>query len=168
MTGPKPAWRDDVSPEFSGVAHVWPVTIATTDDPRAETTIGTWLIFAPSAHPFWSWHVMFMMALREHPGVPPAKLQFPGAAYEVLVLALDPDKPVPDPRATTPGAVAHMLPPDAAVQIIDPGGDDRAREILRAVAQAVAGGTLIPDSDYAEFWRESLTATAEHFAEGRH
>lgn len=164
-------WIDeDVPPTFEGAAgKVW--TFAPPppdDDPRHATTIGdAYLIFAPGAHPLWSWHVLMGVALREVPGVSPPVLQYPDAEYEVMVWALDPGHPAPDPRHWPLPGLQLLQPADAVVQF-DGTGDDGAAELLKLCAEACAVGILIPDSDHRESWSRTVAATADHYRPGGH
>lgn len=170
MAEPKPSWLDEVAPDMVGAAaKVW--TFAPpppSDDPRHATTIGdSYLIFAPAAHPFWAWHVLMGVALRDTPGVEPAKRQYPEAEYELLVLALDPARPTPDPRVWPLPGLPMLQPPDAVVQFHGT-GDENAATLLKLCARAVADGVLVPDSDHRGNWVRTVTASAEHFHPGGH
>lgn len=166
------AWIDDgVAPVFEGFAgKVWAFAPPVPDgDPRHETMIGaSYLIFAPQAHPLWSWHVMMGVALRDVPGVPEAHRHYAEAEYEMMIWALDPNHPPPDPRAwPLPGGLHLLNPPDAVVQFHGT-GDDGAAQVLELCAHAVADGVLVPDSDHAGAWLRTVKATAEHFQPGGH
>ena len=168
------AWIDEgVEPRYDGVGgKVWAFAPppADDDDPRRACTIGDLhLLYAPAAHPLWAWHVLMAVALRDVPGVPPAIKRYPEAEYEVMVLALHPDHPPPDPRKWPMGTgnLNAMEPADAVVQFHDT-GDDGAAELVELCASAVANGVLIPDSDHAESWRRSIKLTADHIRFGGH
>ncbi len=166
-----PAWLQDVQPTFEGPAgKVWTFAPPPADgDPRHATTIGqSYLAFAPQAHPLWSWHALMAVALRDVPGLPPAIRHYDGAEYELMVWALDPQHPAPDPRAWPLPGNLHMLQPADAVVQFHGTGDDGAAELTRLCAEAVAAGVLVPDSDHRESWRRIVEATAEHFQAGGH
>lgn len=165
----KPAWIDEVAPTFHGpAARVWKVTAPIPQgEPRADMHLGAYLIYAPAAHPFWAWHVMAGIALRDAPGLPPAHRHYPEAEYELLVLALSPDHSPADPRTAMVGEYKAMTPPDAVAQWHGT-DDEQARELIETCAKAVADGVLIPDSDFAQSWKATVTATAEHYQPGGH
>ena len=159
-------WLSQVEAEFSGSGGIcWRFADpdGETDDPRIATTIlPLYLIYAPAAHPLWAWHLILCVSLADTPGVPPANRRYPEAEYELLVLALDPTEPVPDPQHWPfPRRVKALHPPDALVQFHGT-GNDGASELVTLAARAVAEGTLVPDSDHAEAWRRSIKLTAEH------
>lgn len=109
------------------------------------------------------------LALRDTPGVPTANRSFPGAEYELLVLALDPGEPIPSPVEAMVGKWATLSPPDQVHQLPGlPDGDATMRELLELAALAVVDGRLIPDQDHREHWREAMRSTVEHFTEGGH
>lgn len=129
--------------------------------------IASYLIFAPLAHPLWSWHVLSVVHLRETPELgPPRHVAFPGATHEVLVLALDPRKDAQlDPD--DPMTWKFLVPPDVVHQVILE-DDDAAATLADQVARAVASGDLIPDSDWRSLWVAALDLTAEHSRLGGH
>ena len=172
MTPPKPAWTNEVAPTFEGVAgQVWEFAPpADSDDPRLATTIpGSYLIYAPAAHPFWAWHTLVGVNLTvELPGVEPPQRQYPEAEYELMEWALHPDTPPPDPRQSpTIGDMVLMEPPDI-VQQFHGTGDEGAAELLSLCARACSTGLLVPDSDYRGLWEKTVKATAEHYQPGGH
>src|SRR6266516_305077 len=152
----KTKWtKENVPPLYEGLGgKVWEFAAPSpdTDDPRMACAIGrAYLIFAPQAHPFWSWHALLGVALRDVPGVPPAHRKYPEAEYELMVWAIDPERTPPDPREYIFGDAQRkpgmfLQPPDVIVQFHGT-GDDGAAEVLRLCARAVADGVLVPDSD---------------------
>jgi hypothetical protein len=166
-------WVDEAEPAYAGAAgKVWRFsTEGQPDDPRQLSSVGaSWLIFAPGAHLFWSWHVLMAVALRDVPGLPPAKKRYPAAEYELLVMALNPEAPPPDPRRwPRPGELSILDPPDVVVQFDEvPGGDEGVAQLLELVAQSCTDGRLIPDSDWRSAWERAIPATLQHVREGRH
>lgn len=170
MSTAMPAWTQQVPATFEGLAgKVWEVTgQPPADDPRVDAKIGSpYVIFAPGAHPLWSWHLMVAIALRDLPGVPPSTRHYPEAQYELVVLALHPDHEAPDPRHWPLPGVKHLEPPDVVTQFHGV-TDEQAAEILVLCAQACADGILIPDEDHRATWHTTVGATVEHYQPGGH
>lgn len=154
----------------AGRAWRWQVTDEERSRPDAVATLDQWLLLAPGAHPWWAWHVMAGVDLAPHDGLPPAHKRYPEAQYELLVLALDPDQPVPQPLGLPRAGELHCLvPPDVVVQFHNvPGGREQARRLVELCALACVDGRLIPDSDHQGSWDRSLATTLQHAREGRH
>jgi hypothetical protein len=170
-------WLADAPPLYEGAfGKAWKFPMPD-DDPdwrRAVNLDANFLIFAPGAHPMWSWHILMAISLRDVDGQPPAHKRYPEATHELMVYALDPGHPVPDPRAWqlppddgAPRPLQLLQPPDAVVQFhVD---DDRhATEIVALAAEACTKGLLVPDSDHRGMWDRSITATAQHYRDGVH
>lgn len=165
LASPHPEF--DREPEWANLARVW-----RSRDPRIDgdhPTIAAYVVFAPLAHPWWSWHTMSIVHLRPWPGdpvKPDADLRDPTMTHEVMVLAIDPqhqDKLALDDADTW----KFLLPPDVVVQVSLP-DDAAAGKMMELVARAVADGMLVPDSDYRERWDRTLANTAEHVRLGGH
>lgn len=139
-------------------AWLWECVVDNGDP--APSALATYLIFAPGAHPLWSWHLMSIIHLRPTEKHGEAHIQFPGATHEVLVIALklDPD----DFRTWRP-----LMPSDVCHQVMLP-SDEEAVLFVAQIARAVSEGMLIPDSDWRERWAGILNRTAEHSRLGGH
>lgn len=139
---------------------------------NASEGIATWLLFAPHAHPMWSYHILYAIRLREVPGMPQLFLEFPEANHEIGVLALDPEgqpyssAQIEDSMRTSGYSLPYLTPPDAVVQLDCT--DDEARKLSAAAAWGVTCGHLIPDSDGASGWLPALLDTLEHLRTGGH
>lgn len=120
--------------------------------------LGGFLLYAPKAHPLWSWHTLSLISLADFPGYRPAKRFDPCMTHELLVEAIDPKR---EPT-TVAGPHTVMRPPDVLLQFSTPprGGwgqpDEFARYVLQSVAQGVARGTLPPDSDFERLWKATV------------
>lgn len=152
------------TPDLQGHALAWKVAdIRSTKD--QEACLGTWLVYAPWAHPFWHTWAMSVVHLRDIPGVPPAHKKYPEAEYELLIAALDPNKG-PDPDHPENG-FAFLHPIDVVEQFH--GISDRdATRLLESAVRAIVAGTISPDSDYRSVWRDSVKGTVEHYRSGVH
>ena len=158
-------------PTFEGPAgRAWEVT-RPTQSPEAWTgNIIQFQVNRPGAHPFWSWWVLSVVHLRDIPNVRPAHKNYPEAEYELLIVALDPEKPMPEPTPDqeTPGVTyAFLTPVDVAYQFHGL-TDDQAAELGRMAARTIVNGHLSPDQDYRQAWRATLAGTVEHLALGGH
>lgn len=153
-------------PDIAGsAAALW---LCGEDDPgKMRASLGAYLVCAPQAHPFWSWHVLSIIHLRETPELGPAnRVDFPGATHEVLSVALSPDYDAgldPDDISTW-----VMLRPEDVVHQVMLADDEQASELLGLAAKAVAEGMLIPDSDWQTTWERILNRTCEHIRLGDH
>lgn len=177
MLAERPAWLDEAEPDFTGpFGRAWKFPLpADSDDWRIAVSLdANYLIHAPAAHPFWAWHVLMAVALRDVPGQPPAVKRSPDMTHELMVFALDPEFPAPDPRVWPmppdngePRPLQMLQPADAVVQFhVD--SDRHATEIVRLAAKACTDGVLVPDSDHRAAWDRTIATTAQHYREGRH
>lgn len=110
-----------------------------------HATIGNWMIHAPWMHPFWSWHYLSLVHLRELDGVSPPNMQFPEATHEFLVLALNPEHE-PDW-----GKLYYLTPPSITQQFIAE-NDAQALEWIELILPQIAEGELSVDSDFRSTW----------------
>lgn len=144
------------------------------DVPNVETNIDSYLICVPGSHPFWWWYMVAMIDLREHVDTPSPHKQFPTAEYEIQVVALNPEHPVPEPEGNpfqdpANPLVKLMQPSDQVLQIGPfPKGDDDAREMLRLIIKACVDGYLVPDQDHRQRWAYVVGNTYEHMTTGGH
>ena len=141
-------------------------------------TLGAWFIDSPASSPFWSCYLLALVHLRPIEGARPPQLQYPGAEYELLLVALNPDaKPVADDVETW----AYMSPPNVCVQF-DSVTDAQAIELLGVIAQACLDGFLPLESDlldienqktyrpvaHEEIWNRTVRDTADHYIDPTH
>jgi len=153
------------SPTFRGPNGVaWEVPLPEHETSHAQ--LCQWLIFAPGAHPLWRYHVIVVVHLREMNGQQ-AKLAFPGASHELMVLAVDPDAEDTIEPEEPETQVPWLMPPDAVVQFIV-ANDEQARRVARFAAEACTRGLIVPDSDHLRSWQEGIAGTAEHVRLGGH
>lgn len=131
--------------------------------PAGKAALAGWFLEIPQAHPFWTKYLLGVCHLRDIPGAPPAKKQYPEAEYELMVLALNPEsKPSPDDLST----LKPLLPPNVVVQFHGV-TDEQAKEIARLAARACVDGVLwVEPSDLTgmrEKWSRTIRETAEHY-----
>jgi hypothetical protein len=108
--------------------------------------LGTWIIHAPWAHPFWQYYALSLVHLRQIEGMPPAKIMLPGAIHEIFLFALDP---------------AHMPEIDKMPHLLHPANfgaqwiaenDEQAIKHVMGVVQEICDGLLSPDTDFKREW----------------
>lgn len=142
------------------------------DIPEAAETVCSWLLTAPMAHPAWSQYNLAVVRLREMPGWPPPKRQFPGATHEFLVVALDPEQgpyTAENMKRFIDGEQAGRLPYLTPVNIAHQieGTDEEARRLAVYAAWGVTVGALWPETADAPSrirgeWKSSLVKTLAH------
>lgn len=123
------------------------------DDPRNAVSLPTRIVSAAYAHPMWTHYLVLGVALRDVPGVPPAKINMPGATHEVLVFAIDPGK-----RLAIDAMPALLQPVNFAGQFVEADDSAAAARIEQAVRDVIAG-TLNPDTDFRAQWIERFSAS---------
>lgn len=168
---------------MTGTAHVGPHGTAVeldinTDLPGADTTV-TWWLLTGTWHPLWPQFVISVVNLRDLPDRPPAKLHFPGATHELLVVALNPgDQRTPtrhNPATLTAGglrAVGGFLQPVDAVHQFT-ATDKEMTELADLAARACVDGILTPSTDDArtrlrEAWLSACVRTLAHIRGEEH
>lgn len=118
-----------------------------------DFTLSTWLIEGPF-HLMWSQWMCSLVHLRgEHQGKP-ARLQFPEATHELVILAQHPDHPLT--RDSTPDSLRPMTPIDVAQQF-RAADDAAALKRIEGLLDMVRNGRLSPDQDFRSVWRQLLT-----------
>jgi hypothetical protein len=154
-------------PDLQGpMGRAWKLAIQTQHVDQMAT-LSFWLIDAPHSHPFWPWHVLALVHLRDIEGQSkPAHKRYPEAEYELLILAIDPEVCPPDPDDYDGGFT--LSPPDVMEQFDVKGSDHDAIRIVEASVRAIVNGHISPDQDYRSTWAGMLKATADHFKSGAH
>lgn len=142
-------------PDLDGaVAKAWNVQSG-----EHPTSLAAWFVNGPF-HPMWSWWAIALVRLRDVPGMPPAKRNYPEAEYEFIIMSVHPDHP-PDPD--NPKHVEYLEPIDVVEQFHGVTERDAVR-IVEACVKAIVDGRMSPDSD----WTAALQATVEHYRSGAH
>lgn len=158
------------APDLEGYGRAWKVECPDALAHQREAACGQWLVHAPHGHPWWPWYAVQAVHLRPLEGQPPAALQFPGASHELLVVALDPDKPLPEVKRwgspDTP-PMCHLEPVDQCVQFIV-ADDDQARQVCELVVRHIVLDGQSPDQDFRAYWASGIANTAEHVRLGGH
>jgi hypothetical protein len=131
--------------------------------PEHNATVACWFVTARGQATAWWDFIVFVIHLRGIPGVPPAKLTFPGAQYEVGVIALDPTtQPRPDSLETW----RYLSPPNFIHQFAtaDKDGpswkDDRVRALCRHLVERACDGQLPLElggiTGAVELWQQTI------------
>ena len=167
-------------PEFTGLEEKfsgqfgWAERLKTLpDDHNSSEDCGSWLVFAPFAHPMWSYHMLYVVKLRPIEGAPPLKLHFEGANHEIGSVALNPEYQ-PYTAETyllmmreTDREYSPWLTPNDVVEQFEC-TDDEATHLGVAAAWACVNGFLVPDDDGRSDWLPVLTKTLAHLRGEEH
>lgn len=152
--------------------HGRAVSVTLPDVPDAAESLCTWLLTAPRAHPAWTQYLMPVVRLRDIPGFPPPKRQFPGATHELIVVALDPDEGPYTAESLLrymtgeqAGRIPYLTPASIVHQI--EGSDEEAGRLAASAAWGVTAGALNPETSGApgyvrDCWKGSLIKTLAH------
>lgn len=120
-----------------------------------HTTVSSWLVYAPAAHPFWSYYEIAAIHLRDVPGMKPATIMRPGSTHEVMLYALSPEI-APDPKGFL--SVGWLKPMNfggqwtVAVRPNPVDLDNAARSKIRGTVEEILAGVLNPDTDGIRQW----------------
>lgn len=153
--------------------------LAIDPDVVGAATTATWWLLTGSWHPLWPQFVISVCRLADIPGVPAAKLHFPGATHELLVVALHPgDGPTPvvhSPETLTSagfrGVGGWLEPADVVHQFT--ATDDEMTQLAALCAEACVNGFLTPSTDdarslYREQWLTACVKTLAHMRGEEH
>lgn len=158
-------------PDFEGPGGAaWRIAIPPEEraaKPDYQASLGMWHLHCPGAHPLWTWYVVTLIHLRDIPGVAPAKKHYPEAAYEFIVMALNPDGGVPVQPGQLPRQLCYLTPFDHVLQFHGT-TDEQAVRVVELYLRACTNGRLSPDQDYRAVWRDLMSGTIRHVVEGHH
>lgn len=118
------------------------------EKPDHQASVQAWILHAPNAHPAWSHYVLNLIHLRPIEGVKNAKKYHEDATHEVIVFALDPDKPITDGQHVT------VLNPPNYMEQFRADNDAAALEYVEGVIKEIVVGTLSPDTDHRSAWHQ--------------
>lgn len=126
-------------------------------------TLGQWLVHAPGRHAFWEYWVASLIHLRPIPGDSRTVVKkYLAAEHELMVFALEPDKPM-DPD----GAEWHYMEPADLLYQFDGLEDARAVQLVEGYVKAIVEGGQSPDSDARRWWERTLGSVVSQFKCGR-
>ena len=138
--------------------------------PDWDATLSLWIISAPQSHPLWWWYTLSVIHLRPIDGVKPATITLPGASHEFILVALNPEEPVPDLDAMERGdfrSICSLTPPNLVEQF-EVRNDAEALRFGEMAVEAIVHGIVSPDTDHRAVWRRMIPETARHLREGVH
>lgn len=124
----------------------------------SHATLTSYLLHVPWAHPAWSYYLLSLIHLRDLPGIPPATKKYPDAAYELIIISLDPQF-TPDPDI----GKFHFLEPFDVVEQFHGVTDAQVIEMGEVFVQAILAGTISPDQDYRSHWTHMVAAAVQYF-----
>lgn len=141
----------------------------------ADTTLAWWLLTG-TWHPAWPQFVISVIHLRDVEGREPAKLQFPGATHELIVLALNPGDPpkvyeAADLERKGLKLCGYLEPIDVVHQF--EATDEQMEKLARLSAWGCVDGLLNPSTDdareyYREQWLIACVKTLAHMRGEEH
>jgi hypothetical protein len=126
-----------------GKAWVYRLAPKTIDE---SATLKMWIVSAPWAHPAWHSYAIGVIHLRTIVGVAPAKRYHSDATHEVMVAALDPEKPIELDKQ-----VAFLTPMNYMEQF-KAESDEAALKHVEQAVQDICDGKLSPDTDFKLDW----------------
>lgn len=116
----------------------------------AGADLGSWLVEAPWAHPFWHSYWINLIHLRPIPAITrEVRVYLEGATHEIWVMALDPDAPR-QPQLDS-GRMQTLQPINFSAQFIEPTDADALKRVEDAVRE-ICAGRLSPDTDFIHAW----------------
>lgn len=110
------------------------------------STVVWWLIHAPGYHPWWNNYQLSLIHLRPVDGLPPAKINLPGATHEVMLFAMSPDS-----QFSLESFMIPLSPANFFGQFIAH-DDESAAEKIKETVNEILIGSLSPDTDYVREW----------------
>lgn len=138
------------------------------DPPDVLGSLRGFLVRAPKRHPLWEHWIVCVVHLRPIPGQSrPAVKHYPEAEYEMLILALNPEKAPHDPDGWREKGFAWMTPPDVVEQFHGV-TDSQAAKLCGLVVRHIVEQGASPDQDYRTYWAKMIHGTVAHYRDGRH
>jgi hypothetical protein len=123
-------------------------------------TLGMWMLAAFGANPMYDYYVVVLTHLRDEPELKGAVKFSPDAMYEVSILVLNPEHPVPNfDELESKVAPINLLSDEAEVLIqfarIN-GGDDLAYATIDTALSRIVEGKVVPVDDYRVQWSQTI------------
>jgi hypothetical protein len=139
-------------PDLHGVAgEAWMVDAkSAVKKPDQQAVLAFWQATIPGAHPFWHSYAISVIHLRPIAGVKDAHKHYPEAVYEICVLALDPDKPLSDPKDGGNFEMKPLVPLNLQFQFHGI-TDEQAGDLARALVGEYVSGRISPDTDFRSY-----------------
>lgn len=111
-----------------------------------------WVLTVPWAHPLWSqyWVALYDLTTKHADGTVPMIVR-PGMTHEMMVWAIDPDKPVTTWEGRPDGCL--LTPPNHGYQF-KAESDEAATARIAGYIDAIDKQQLSPDTDWRGVWNE--------------
>jgi hypothetical protein len=164
---------DQRKPDFIGIMgrRMWraKVLINPAENPEWGATLGIWILNVPYVHPTWKYYVMLLMHLRPIPGKPAPFKVHPNAGYDLAVMTLDPENPLPDlamverAEGSEGKQICTLDPADFASQF-GTTSDTRATLIAERLITKILLGDLLDGDDYRQRWASALHEAVQEFS----
>jgi hypothetical protein len=130
------------------------------------STLCSWLVNRPGAHPCWEWWLVGLITLKDIPGIRPARKSCPESEYELMIYAIDPGT-CSSPEPDDPNGYPPLLPLDVVEQFHGISEVD-AKHLTELVVQTIVSGRISPDQDFRRTWGDVIAGTVQHLREGQH
>jgi hypothetical protein len=125
-----------------------------TTSPRAEgRPFGAqWVLTVPWAHPLWSqyWVALYDLTTKHADGTVPM-IARPGMTHEMILWAINPDKPVTVWESRPDGCL--LTPPNHGYQF-KAESDEEAEARIAKISLAIEERGISPDTDWRGVWNE--------------
>ena len=148
---------------YAGAAgQAWVIDeILNAPQPELNATLASWIVEARWAHPVWYQYALSLVHLREGPGLQAATIHRAGLTHEFMLFALDPKRPLPVSHRFdfATGDLPYLIPANQGYQF--PAESDAAAVTrVRNLVEAIADGTLNPDTDARQTWHKLFEDSA--------
>ncbi len=130
------------------------------------STLCSWLVNRPGAHPYWEWWLVGLITLKDLPGIRPARKSYPEAEHELMIYTIDPTT-CASPEPDDPNGYPPLLPLDVVEQFHGISEVD-AKRLTEMVVQTIVSGRISPNQDFRRIWKEVIAGTVQHLREGQH
>lgn len=142
------------------------------DIPGHDASIGCWIVTAGWAHPAWDQYAVSVVTLDDLPGQLPAVLHRPGATYELIVTALDPEAGTCTAESVLAAWYIPFLSPANVTVQFTARDADHAFELGWFVTEAIVNAVLRPEPDglmvTREAWARSIARGLNHGKDPHH
>lgn len=148
---------------------VWRIDMSRMTPDKRRAGLALWLLEGPF-HPAWNHWAISLIHLREEEGLPTPNIIVPNASHELMMIALDPEQPVPDvdffeANGMWTDGLTFLQPIDQQLQWADT-TDEQAIGIAERCVQAIIDGYASPDEDWRSWWEVAVRGTLEHYRSG--
>lgn len=129
--------------------------------PRTSGALSIWILELPNVHPLWNTYQLTVIHLRDIDGVKPAHKIIPGAEYEIMLLALNPEH---DPKWDDQESWHFLTPPNFRVQFAN-ASDELTIAVCELFAQWLVDGDIPADPEQCrgseKLWQDGVHMAME-------